>query len=608
MKSLWLILRLYGFWFAVFWVVRGLFIAFNLHPEERGLVDIWHIYKNAFALDLSSASYFVILTMVVVLIGQAVRWIHTFFAARFITVLLAILYLIIGIADLRLYHYWGFKLDITLFRFLEQPTEAMASVQGIDILIGLVAGIITGAIIWLGIRFILRHQLTQWNWKNSLIGFFLTVLLIIPMRGGIGVATIGLSSAYYSTNVSQNHAAVNTFWNLTYSVLNRDRTNIVLSDSPEDENETFRQQLYSHSSDTAILDLPEKTNVVLIVLESFTARLIEAFGGADGVTPNLNRYAAEGLIFTNFYSSGDRSDKGLSSLYTGFPALPEVSITFYPDKVQALPNLYSTFANHGYSTTFSYGGDLEFANISTLFKTAKSCRILDEEHFSATTDNIKGKWGIHDAYVMRQSIKDIQTISEPFFSSIYTLSSHEPFDIPEIHQTFEGDNAKCYKAAWYTDSCLGIFLDSFRKTDKWKRTLVIITADHGIRQPDRVDVCHPEKYRIPLVFTGGVIQHPDTITTISSHTDLPYTIGQEVLHFTDQRMLYSKSLFSDESFAYYFYQVGCGRIDDSTALVFDFPTQKVFYREPKSWLLYEDGKREINWYAQSVADHFNHLR
>ena len=151
-------------------------------------------------------------------------------------------------------------------------------------------------------------------------------------------------------------------------------------------------------------------------------------------------------------------------------------------------------------------------------------------------------------------------------------------------------------------------MDSLKQTDLWDRTLVVLTSDHGIRQPDDLYVFNPAKYHIPLVFTGGVIREVGEKNTLGSHTDLPYTIQELVLSTRDTSMKFSKSLFSPNSFAYYFYQVGCGLLTDSTQFVYDFPSEGVVHRDGDG-MINEDGtKRNLLLYTQSVGDHFNGLK
>src|SRR5699024_10985247 len=134
-----------------------------------------------------------------------------------------------------------------------------------------------------------------------------------------------------------------------------------------------------------------RPNVLLIMWESITAKAVKSLGGLDGVTPEFERLAKEGILFTDFYASVDCSDKGIISILSGFPAQPTQSIIKLPSKSSKLPVLSRDFEAAGYNTSFYYGGELAFANIKSYLVSGGFDNIIGKNEFDRKDWN--SKWG-----------------------------------------------------------------------------------------------------------------------------------------------------------------------------------------------------------------------
>ncbi len=140
------------------------------------------------------------------------------------------------------------------------------------------------------------------------------------------------------------------------------------------------------------------------------------------------------MLFDNFYASGDRTDKGVIAVLSGYPAQPTSSIIKFPSKTQNLPKLNNYLKKLGYKTSFIYGGDVDFANFRSYLTTSGFDHLTTMDDFP---DDINtSKWGIHDHFMFNQSLQELDTTQAPFAKVILTLSSHEPFDVPDgtLHQ------------------------------------------------------------------------------------------------------------------------------------------------------------------------------
>jgi phosphoglycerol transferase MdoB-like AlkP superfamily enzyme len=167
-------------------------------------------------------------------------------------------------------------------------------------------------------------------------------------------------------------------------------------------------------------------NILLITWESLTSKALNRKFEEVSVLPCLERRLKEGIFFDNAFASGDRTDKGIVSILSGYPAQPITSIVKMPEKTRTLPHLPSLLKKEGYQTSFYYGGETEFANMKSYLLGAGFDKITDVKNFEAKERN--SKWGAHDHVVMNKIKKDIQSTGRPFFIHWLTLSSHEPFE------------------------------------------------------------------------------------------------------------------------------------------------------------------------------------
>jgi len=389
------------------------------------------------------------------------------------------------------------------------------------------------------------------------------------MRGGIGIAPINLSSAYFHTNRFANHSAINVLWNTVYSIVERKS----LSTSHRFMDNARADELFDtfYPKETSHIQVVKKdANIILIILESFSNKIISGLGGEHGISPEMDTLCMNSVVFRNFFSSGDRSEKGMLSLFSGYPAQPTTTIINFPSKTQKLPFLKAPFHDKGYYTAFYYGGDLNFANFKSYFTNPWMDRIVTLNDFP--TELNTQKWGVPDEYLFEKMIADLDTISQPFFISCFTLSSHEPYDAP-MDSVFPSNSrdGMSKNAYYYSDKCLGTFIDKAKASDWWDNTLIIILADHGSRFPGNTPNHVPLKFQIPMIWTGGAVLIPDTsINVYASQCDLPRTLlNQFDLPVNDYR--FSKDIFgeSSKSFAMYFFNNGFGYMSDSTRAIYD---------------------------------------
>ena len=227
-----------------------------------------------------------------------------------------------------------------------------------------------------------------------------------------------------------------------------------------------------------------KPNVVVIITESLGREYLGAFNKDYAIpdyksyTPFLDSLAQHSLIFTNAFANGSKSIHGMSSVVAGIPSFRD-AFTSSPYPKQKIQSLVSTLKELGYDTSFFHGaangsmGFLGFGNI------------LGYDHYYGRTEfnndkEFDGSWGIWDEPFMQFMKQELDKKKTPFFSTIFTVSSHEPFIPPAKYKdTFPKGTIPMHQVVGYTDFAFKKFFESARKEPWFNNTIFIITADHA---------------------------------------------------------------------------------------------------------------------------------
>lgn len=400
-------------------------------------------------------------------------------------------------------------------------------------------------------------------------------LMVIGIRGGTGIAPLNTGRAYFSSNVFANHAALNPVWNFLYSLKRIDAQNAHYDFMPQAEAEQRFDDLMAEADSVHQIVSVQRPNVVVILLESFSAHGIKYLGG-ENATPCLDSLLAESVAFDNVMAASDRSGKGLVATMCGYQVLPTINAIQYPQKTQTMPFVARTLRDNGYaSQTFVYGGDLGFNCFNSLVTLAGFDNVIDENAFDASQ---KGdKWGAHDEYAFDRLLAECDKQTEPFFDFFFTLSSHEPYTVP-MERKMDDDYLNSMA---YTDMCLGRWIREAKTRPWWQNTIVVLIADHGHAGPAQVDYTDRRRFNIPLIFTGGALAERGTVRhTYGSQTDLAATLLSQ-LGIDHSQFRFSKDLFAQRGngFAFFDYGDGYGLINDSVHTVFDNTARRYLRHE-----------------------------
>lgn len=578
-QFLWNRIKLVGVW-AVTWVVffqlaRGLFFAYQslfnkaVSPTLLGQAA-WH----GLPMDISMAAYLLVIPTLL-LAGTARRWNWYRTALLYYTYFVSILVALIVTSDLEVYKAWHFRLDTTPLTYLDHPTEALASAGSSPIAFLLLIFIVLGMMLVVVQRWILLKQIPRFGatsrWLTPVLFLFLSAALILPIRGGLQLAPMNQSSVYFSTDNFANQLAVNATWNFFSSVVKSPGGNsnpfVVMNAETAG---TLRTALRPASADIIpLLKRGTKPNVLIIMWESLTSKVVASVGGLPGITPHFDSLARKGVLFTNLYASGDRSAKGIVAILSGYPAQPTTSIITIPNKTASLPSLPRTLKAEGYHNSFYYGGETEFANIKSYLLQQGFEKIIDHNDFDESEKN--SKWGAHDHVVFNRLLTDLDSTRVPFFTTLFTLSSHEPFEVPGS-TVIPGDDSehKFLNSLHYADASLGNFIQEAKTKPWWNNTLVVILADHGHPLP-KTDGGRSAEFRIPMLWLGGALENQGfRVDSLGSQTDLAATLLAQLGYGTTE-FSWSNDLFQKgrSPYAFYSFNNGFGWVRPRGTLVYD---------------------------------------
>lgn len=583
------LIKTYILFVCIFILQKPLFILYysSLYAGTSW-TDPFKVIWNGLPLDLSLAGY---LTAIPGLLFIASAWTLSKTLRRiwngyyfFIAILLAVIFIV----DIGLYEYWGFRLDATpLFYFFSSPKDALASISIWQVLGGIVAMILYASLLyalllWIQKGIWKRLKLPYRRLSVSGVMLLLTGLLFIPIRGGFTVSTMNTGKVYFSSNQRLNHAAINPAFSLMESLSKQ-----------KDFGKQYRfmeaaqaDELIKNLVDPSVLDstvmVPdtlrttlfktERPNVIFVILESFSSRLMTTLGGESDIAVQMDSLAKEGVLFTNFYANSFRTDRGLVAILSGYPAQPTTSIMKYPRKTQNLPAIAGSLRDAGYRTKYYYGGDADFTNMRSYLMSSGFENIISDQDFPVSER--LSKWGAHDHLVFNRLLEDMKveaadtTSAEnarPFFQVLQTSSSHEPFEVP--YRRLANDRLNAFA---YTDSCVGDFVKRFRELPQWKNTVLVLVPDHLGAYPEHLNNLSVDRYQIPLLLIGGAVSEPRRIDIYGSQHDIAATLLAQ-LSLPHQDFVFSKDMLNPASphFAFFAVPDAFGMVTPDNQLIFN---------------------------------------
>jgi phosphoglycerol transferase MdoB-like AlkP superfamily enzyme len=282
-------------------------------------------------------------------------------------------------------------------------------------------------------------------------------------------------------------------------------------------------------------------NIVLISVESLSAKFLGSFGSQEGLTPRLDALARKGLLFTNLYATGTRTVRGLDALTLGTPPIPGQAIVRRPGNAH-LATLGEILHQQGYESLFIYGGYGYFDNMNAYYA-SNNYRVVDRTDFPKESIGFANIWGVSDEFLFDNSLTQLDKVyaaGKPFLAQIMTTSNHRPYTYPDgrIDIPSPGHREGGVK---YTDYAIARFIEQARKKPWFDDTLFIIVADHCASAAGKTKL-PVDGYHIPMIFYAPALLAPGRYERLASQIDIPPTV-LDVLNQPGGQRFFGHSLF-----------------------------------------------------------------
>lgn len=609
MKQIIWFVKTYATFVVLFVLQKPLFLFLEkgsaTQPVDNIFTELPAVIWHGLPLDLSMAGY---LSVIPGFLSIAVVWLKRELVKPIMNIYFIIASLFITCSFLlnaSLYPYWKYPLDSTpLFYFFTSPADAIASVSIWQVILSIVILIVLTIGVWFTLRMRgeKRQQYSRYAYgygglgsgkrnrfddfdrhrgRTSIILLLLTGLLFLPIRGGITVSTMNTGQAYYSQNAYLNHSAVNPLFSLLESITHQEDFASQYRFMKDKEADKIFATMTSTSDENTYPLLNEATfkkgtpDILIVIMESFASDIIPSMGSYKDVAVCLDSIAQQSILFTRFYANSFRTDRGMVSILSGYPAQPTTSIMRYPRKTSQLPSIARNLAKYkNYKTTYYYGGDADFCNMRSYLVSQGYQHIISDANFPI--EDKLSKWGVPDHIVAARMMKDIkaqQNEKRPMLRILQTSSSHEPFEVP-YHRLKD----KRLNAFAYTDSVMGAIVREYRKLPRWKNTLIVFVPDHVGGYKENLNDHDRSRYQIPLILAGGAISRPMKVGIIGSQHDIAATLlGQ--LGVEHREFTFSKNMMSDATpkFAFFAVNDAFGIVSEENSLIYDNRAKRIVY-------------------------------
>lgn len=470
--------------------------------------------------------------------------------------------------DIHLLQTWNSRFNLMALNMLQFPEATLQSLSNGQIWSAVLLLLALGVLAFFAAKGLFKlFTPPDVQWKFSPWPIMLLLPLALAARGGWQKIPLNTADAHFGTDPLLNAIATNPNWNiiaLSKQPSLKVRTEKALMNAGV---EAFALKTYT-GPDTfpgGLRRMPQiirrGSNVLFVVLEGINQHWLESrqatatpskyldgfhtksenqWESSKSAMPNLVKLAQEGMWFKRAYATGDRTDKGLASIFTAWPSQPWQGLLFQPSKWNLVSNqkLPAKFQHAGYSTSFLYGGDPAFANMGSFLKFIGFQNIVTPE-----TQELSS-WGLPDKQMVPTVISHLKSAKKPFFSAWLTLSSHEPYEVVTEKGLTQVQQLR--KSIEYTDRAIGELVMGLKAANLYDSTVLIFVSDHGktVGLPVTEDY-EQEFFRIPIIVTGGPIR--DMYRGVApylvvSQTDIYATLAEQLLE-NESAVPFSRNMY-----------------------------------------------------------------
>lgn len=423
------------------------------------------------------------------------------------------------------------------------------------------------------------------------------LVLFLGIRSSLGHRPVNISDALYSENRVINEITKNSLHSLGYAYYSNKKAenniskygkidikeaykvaSLAIGINYKDEKKPFYREVKSK------LASKKQKNLVIFIQESMGAQFT-GFIGKQNFTPNLDNLAQDYLSFTNLYSNGTRSVRGLAALTSGTLPINGIEVIKRNKSQEDYFTVASLLKPYGYKSSFIYGGEARFDNMKGWYLGNGFDEVIEQKDF--TNPIFTSTWGVSDEDLVikaNEKFKSYYENNEKFVSVMFSSSNHMPFELPDGKIEFEKNIPKTSveNAIKYADFAIGKFFELAKKEDYFKDTVFVVIADHNVRVYGD-QIVPIDMFQIPAVIVSSDIPH-QIFTNLTSQADVLATaldlIGIDLSYpilgnsiFKDNKKNINLMIF-DEIYAY--------RKEDKVAiLVPNMPIKTYLYKDKK---------------------------
>ncbi|WP_026725424.1 LTA synthase family protein [Flavobacterium sasangense] len=378
------------------------------------------------------------------------------------------------------------------------------------------------------------------NYKTKLLLFLVVAFFLFwGARGSLtSKRPINASNAIFCSDQMTNSLGLNSLYTVAFAAYSMKNEGDVKKYGKMDELEAYtRVKKYMDVTEFIPGEVPflhlqkpdapqPKYNVVIFLQESLGAEYVGCLNGLP-LTPELDKLAKEGLLFTNLYCTGTRSVRGIEQVTAGFLPNPSESIVKLGGSQQGFFTLADAFGRQNYDTSFIYGGMANFDNMASFFNGNGFKNIIDETDFDKDGKKyaMKGTWGYSDEDLAVKANEYYKNLgNKPFFSLMFSTSNHEPFEFPDGRiQLYEQPKNTVHNAMKYADFSIGKFFELAKKEAYFKNTIFVVIADHNTRTYGK-NLVPVNKFHIPALIIAPNVEKGITYDNLASQMDIPSTV------------------------------------------------------------------------------------
>lgn len=357
------------------------------------------------------------------------------------------------------------------------------------------------------------------NYKTKIILSVFFVTLMVFLYRGVGYRPLSIIDAAEYTRSENIPLVLNSsFTFIRTSLIDDIQYNEYYNNSKNLQKYFTTKRQYNNKI--------SNKNVVIFILESFGCEYTGYYNNNWGYTPFLDSLMHKSYRSKNSYANAKKSIEAVPSILSSLPALmvnPFITSQYSSDNI---PSLAAILNKLGYQTSFFHGGNNGTMGFDKFAELAKFNSYYGRKEYPFPEKDYDGNWGIFDEPYLKYFCDKLSDQKKPFFATIFTLSSHHPYTVPEKYKDkFKGGNLEIYKAVQYSDYALQKFFEKAKKTSWFKNTLFVFTADHTSISEHPFYQTNLGKFKIPIFFyspsdstlkkeTNNIIQQIDIMPSI----------------------------------------------------------------------------------------------